>query len=56
MFATFWLIVGAAVSFVLAALFAGELFIPQTASAWANIFLLAVVSTVIAFSSHPASP
>jgi len=51
MFATFWLIVGAAVSFVLAALFAGELFIPQTASAWANIFLLAVVSTVIAFSS-----
>ena len=51
MFATFWLIVGAAVSFVLAALFAGELFIPQAASAWANIFLLAVVSTVIAFSS-----
>jgi len=51
MFATFWLIVGAAVSFVLAALFAGQLFIPQAASAWANIFLLAVVSTVIAFSS-----
>jgi len=51
MAATFWLIVGAAVSFVLAALFAGELSIPQAGSAWANIFLLAVVSTVIAFSS-----
>jgi len=51
MFATFWLIVGAAISFVFAGLFAGELFIPRVASAWANIFLLAVVSTVIAFSS-----
>lgn len=51
MFATFLLILGAAVSFVLAALFAGELFVPQDPSVWTNIILLAVVSTVIAFSS-----
>jgi drug/metabolite transporter (DMT)-like permease len=50
MFATFLLILGAAVSFVLAALFAGELFVPQDPSVWTNIILLAVVSTVIAFS------
>jgi len=51
MFATFLLIVGAAVSFVLSALLARELFIPRDASVWRNILLLAVVSTVIAFSS-----
>lgn len=48
---TFLLIVGAAVSFVIAALFAGELFVPRGTAIWSNIFLLALVSTVIAFSS-----
>ena len=48
---TFLLIVGAAISFVIAALFAGELFVPTGAAVWSNIFVLALVSTVIAFSS-----
>jgi drug/metabolite transporter, DME family len=48
---TFLLIVGAAISFVIAALFAGQLFVPRGAAVWANIFVLAMVSTVIAFSS-----
>ena len=48
---TFLLIVGAAISFVIAALFAGELFVPSGAAVWSNIFVLALVSTVIAFSS-----
>jgi drug/metabolite transporter (DMT)-like permease len=48
---TFLLIVGAAISFVIAALFAGELFVPSGAAIWSNIFVLALVSTVIAFSS-----
>jgi drug/metabolite transporter (DMT)-like permease len=49
--ATFLLIVGAAISFVLAAALAGELFVPAEKEVWANIFLLAFVSTVIAFST-----
>jgi drug/metabolite transporter (DMT)-like permease len=49
MLSTFLLIVGAAVSFVLAALFTGDLFIPEGTAVWSNIFLLALVSTVIAF-------
>ena len=49
MLSTFLLIVGAAVSFVLAALFTGDLFIPKGTAVWSNIFLLALVSTVIAF-------
>lgn len=51
MYATFLLILGAAVTFVLAALFASELFIPREASVLTNIVLLAVISTVIAFST-----
>lgn len=51
MLSTFLLIVGAAVSFVVAALFAGELFLPRGIAVWSNIFLLALVSTVIAFSA-----
>ena len=51
MFATFLLILGAAVSFVLAALFAGDLFLPRAAPVWTNIGLLAVISSVIAFSA-----
>jgi drug/metabolite transporter (DMT)-like permease len=49
--ATFLLIVGAAISFVVAALFAGDLLVPSGAAVWSNIFVLALVSTVIAFSS-----
>jgi drug/metabolite transporter (DMT)-like permease len=49
--ATFLLIVGAAISFVIAALFAGDLLAPSGAAVWSNIFVLALVSTVIAFSS-----
>lgn len=48
---TFLLIVGAAVSFVIAALLAGELIVPSGKAVWANILLLALVSTVIAFST-----
>lgn len=48
---TFLLIAGAAISFVLAALFTGELFLPREAAVWSNIFLLAIVSTIIAFSA-----
>jgi drug/metabolite transporter (DMT)-like permease len=48
---TFLLIVGAAVSFSIAALFAGELFVPRGPAVWSNIVLLALVSTVIAFSA-----
>jgi drug/metabolite transporter (DMT)-like permease len=48
---TFLLIVGAAISFVIAALFAGELFVPQGLAIWSNVFMLSLVSTVIAFSS-----
>jgi drug/metabolite transporter (DMT)-like permease len=49
MLSTFLLIVGAAMSFVIAALFTGDLFIPRGAAVWSNIFLLALVATVIAF-------
>src|SRR6266550_1810387 len=49
--ATFLLITGAAISFLVAALFAGELFLPAGTTVWANIFLLAFVSTIIAFSA-----
>jgi drug/metabolite transporter (DMT)-like permease len=48
---TFLLIAGAAISFVLAALFAGELYLPEGAAIWSNIFLLSFVSTIIAFSA-----
>ena len=48
---TFLLITGAAISFVIAALVAGELFVPTGPTVWSNIFLLALVSTVIAFST-----
>lgn len=48
---TFLLIVGAAVSFVAAAFVAGELFVPRGTAVWSNIFLLALVSTVIAFAA-----
>jgi len=47
--ATFLLIGGAAIAFVLAALLAGELFIPVSITVWSEILVLAVVSTVVAF-------
>jgi drug/metabolite transporter (DMT)-like permease len=49
--ATFLLISGAAIAFVLAALFAGELSLPRSTVVWVNILLLTFVSTVIAFWS-----
>jgi drug/metabolite transporter (DMT)-like permease len=49
--ATFLLIAGAAISFVFAAFFSRELIVPTGAAVWSNILLLALVSTVIAFST-----
>jgi len=49
--ATFLLIAGAAISFVFAALFSRDMSVPTGAAVWSNIFLLALVSTVIAFSA-----
>jgi drug/metabolite transporter (DMT)-like permease len=46
---TFLVVLGAAMSFVVTALFAGELYLPTGTSAWSSIVLLALVSTVIAF-------
>jgi drug/metabolite transporter (DMT)-like permease len=48
---TFLLIAGAAISFVAAALLGGELFVPRGTAVWSNILVLALVSTVIAFST-----
>jgi drug/metabolite transporter (DMT)-like permease len=47
--ATFLLIGGAAIAFVMAALLTGDLFIPAGIMVWSEILVLAVVSTVIAF-------
>lgn len=49
MIATFLLIGGAAIAFTLAALFTGRLFAPAGIAVWSEIFVLALVSTVIAF-------
>jgi drug/metabolite transporter (DMT)-like permease len=49
--ATFFLVAGSATAFLIVALFAGELYVPRGAPVWANILLLAIVSTVIAFSA-----
>ena len=48
---TFLLVVGAAVTFVIAALLTRELDLPTGMPVWSNIFVLALVSTVIAFST-----
>ena len=48
---TFLLVAGAAVTFVIAALFARELYLPTGVPVWSNIVVLALVSTVIAFST-----
>jgi len=47
--ATFLLIGGAAMAFVIAALLTGELLIPVGIAVWSEILVLAVVSTVVAF-------
>jgi len=47
----FLLVLGAAVTFVIAAFFARELYLPAEVTVWSNIVLLSLVSTVIAFSS-----
>jgi drug/metabolite transporter (DMT)-like permease len=49
--ATFYLIAGSAIAFVLAALIRGELHAPRDGAVWMNILVLALVSTVIAFSA-----
>jgi drug/metabolite transporter (DMT)-like permease len=48
---TFLLVAGAAVTFVVAALFARELHLPTALPVWSNIVVLSLVSTVIAFST-----
>jgi drug/metabolite transporter (DMT)-like permease len=48
---TFLLIAGAAVSFIVGALTTGRLYLPAGLEVWSNIFLLGLVSTVIAFST-----
>jgi drug/metabolite transporter (DMT)-like permease len=48
---TLLLVAGAAVTFVIAALIAGELNVPTSGSVWSNILVLALVSTVVAFST-----
>jgi drug/metabolite transporter (DMT)-like permease len=47
--ATFLLIIGAAIAFVIAALLKGELFLPTGLGVWSGILVLALVSTVVAF-------
>jgi drug/metabolite transporter (DMT)-like permease len=48
---TFFLIAGSAIAFLIVALFAGALYVPHGGTVWVNILLLALVSTVIAFSA-----
>ena len=48
-FSTILLIAGAAITFVIAALLRGELYLPSNVAVWTEIFVLALVSTVIAF-------
>jgi drug/metabolite transporter (DMT)-like permease len=45
----FLIVLGAAVSFSITALFANQIYLPKGAAAWTNVVLLAIVSTVIAF-------
>lgn len=51
MLSAFLLVVGAAISFTAAALIVGELQVPSGAVLWANLFLLSLVATVVAFSA-----
>jgi drug/metabolite transporter (DMT)-like permease len=47
--ATFLLIGGAAISFMVGAFLTGDLFVPVGFAVWSKILILALVSTVIAF-------
>ena len=49
MIATFLLIAGAAIAFMVVALLAGDLFVPAGTVVWTEILVLSLVSTVIAF-------
>ncbi|MEO7823636.1 MAG: DMT family transporter [Gemmatimonadaceae bacterium] len=51
MLSAFLLVVGAGAAFSLAALVSGNMHVPSGTGLWANIFLLSLVSTVIAFSA-----
>lgn len=51
MLSAFLLVVGAGISFMLSAFVSGNLHVPAGAPLWGNIFLLSLVSTVIAFSA-----
>lgn len=51
MLSAFLLVVGATITFSLAALITGDLHVPAGAALWSNLFLLSLVSTVIAFSA-----
>lgn len=51
MLSAFLLVVGAGLTFTLAALFTGELEVPAGATLWVNLFLLSLVATVVAFSA-----
>jgi drug/metabolite transporter (DMT)-like permease len=46
---TLLIVAGAAISFVVAAIWSSELYLPGSVAVWSNIVLLAVVSTAIAF-------
>jgi len=46
---TFLLVAGAAIAFVIAAFLRGEIFLSAGIAAWSEVFVLALVSTVIAF-------
>ncbi len=49
--ATFFLIVGSSIAFLIAAVLFRDVYVPRGADVWINILLLAIVSTVIAFSA-----
>lgn len=49
--ATFYLVCGSAMAFVVAALIVRESYLPRDGAVWVNILTLALVSTVIAFSA-----
>jgi drug/metabolite transporter (DMT)-like permease len=51
MLSAFLLVVGAGLTFIVAALISGDLRVPIGATLWANLFLLSLVATVIAFSA-----
>ncbi len=48
---TFLLVVGAAMTFLVVAFLAHELYLPRGVPVWSKIFVLALVSTVIAFAT-----